>query len=183
VKWEIVTKYYARTFTTGINEIRNIKSQAGLPKVKPTYSIPKKSAKRLKKEAEEKQERGDDDTELVKWFKNRIKQLTGHCSECHARTETKVYQYAIYSVCHILEKRANKFPSVKTHPLNFIELCPDHHNIFDKATWEEREMMGCWNIVWKRLLMVYDSIDKSELHHIPTELRERIEKANNPFGE
>lgn len=143
---------------------------------KKVYRIPAVSKKRASKEAAEKIERGDNDTELVKWFKNRIKEMTGYCAETGMRTETHIYSAAIFSVCHILEKRETLFPSVKTHPKNWIELAPDIHTDFDKATWEERELMGCWPIVWERLLQVYPSIDKSELHHLPTELRERIEK-------
>lgn len=146
------------------------------PRPKKIYKgLARVSPKRAEKLKREKEERGDNDSELVQWFKNRIKQLTGYCAECHARTETKIYQFAIFSCCHILEKRDVLFPSVKVHPKNFIELCPDHHTLFDKANWEERELMGCWNVVWQRLLQVYPCIDKSELHHLPTELRDKIE--------
>lgn len=155
-------------------ERRNAKLFGKKPEEKKQYRIPKKSAKKLNEEKQAKDENGD--TELVVWFRNRIKQLTGYCGECGCRTETKIYQYAIFSCCHILEKRQTMFPSVRVHPKNFIELCPDHHHLFDSATWIERELMGCWNVVWERLLLVYPSIDKSELHHLPTELRERIGK-------
>lgn len=147
-----------------------------LPTRKEKKHLNKVSPQKAAKDKKDREERGDDDSELVKWFKNRMKQMTGYCAETHLRTETKIYSHAIFSICHILEKRDTMFPSVKVHPQNWIELAPDIHTLFDKVTWEEREMMGCWNIVWERLLLVYPSIDPSELYHLPTELRERIEK-------
>jgi len=159
---------------------KHIEAGRPLPPKKEYKGLNKVSPKRQAKIDAEKKERGDDDTELVKWFRNRIKQLTGHCSECFARTETKVYQFAIYSVCHILEKRETLFPSVKVHPLNFIELCPDHHTDFDKATWEEREMMGCWNTVRDRLVMVYPDLAVEERRHFPESVLKFMEQ-NKPF--
>lgn len=150
---------------------------------KKVYRIPAVSKKRAAKEAAERIERGDNDTELVKFFKSAMRRMTGHCTNCPARTETKIYSAAIFSIAHILDKRGKMFPSVKDNLANWIELCPDCHQEFDttpmeknKTLWQKRESMGIWPIVFKKLLQVYPSIDKSELHHLPTELRERIEK-------
>lgn len=151
----------------GLKEIQELKANAGLPKVKKNYVIPKKSAKKIAKEKAEKEERGGDDTELQKWYRARMKQMTGYCAECHAKTETHIYQYAIYSICHILAKRPAVCPSVATHPHNWIELCPDHHNLFDKASWKERQMMGCWHDVLKRLTKVEPDLDATERRHLP----------------
>lgn len=141
---------------------------AGRPLPQKKYStINKVSPKRAAKIEAEKKERGDGDSDLVKWYKNRIKQLTGKCAECGNGTETKVYQYAIASVCHILAKRDTVAPSVKVHPLNWIELCPHHHDQLDKANWSEIEKWGCYETIRDRLIMVYPDLAIEERRHFP----------------
>ncbi len=136
------------------------------PKEKKTYTIPKKSAKKIAEEKTEREARGSDDTELQKWFKARIKySMKGVCEETGLKTETNVYQYAIMSCCHILEKR--NCPSVMYHPLNFIELIPDIHHKFDNISWEERETWSCWPIVRDRLIGILPDLDPSERRFFP----------------
>lgn len=142
--------------------------------------IAKKSAKRLEKEKKEAEERGDGDTELQKWYRARMKVMGTRCYECGATVEHHVYRYAINSICHILPKRKNMCPSVKTHPANWITLCPDHHDEFDKISWEEKETWGCWPIIQERLIHVYECLDQSELRHFPQSVLDYIEK-NKPF--
>lgn len=141
----------------------------------------KKISDKLKTEREKNRVAlGGEDTELVKWFKQKIKTSSGYCSECGCRVEKNVYQFAVMTVCHILAKRPTVCPSVKTHPLNFIILCPDHHDMFDKSSWEEREMMGCWETVKQRLVMLYDSIADNEKRHFPSFLLKEM-KGYEPF--
>lgn len=147
---------------------------------KKKYTIPKKSEKRKQKEAEEKELRGGDETYLVKWFRGRMKLMTGHCMWCGAKTETNVYRGAIFSICHILEKRDTMCPSVKTHPSNWIELCPDHHTMFDKMNWGEREKLGFWPEIVDRLIMIYPDLAQSERRHFPDSVLKIIEN-NEPF--
>jgi hypothetical protein len=160
---------------------------AGRPlKEKKVYGLNKVSPKRQAKIDAEKKERGDDDTDLVRFFKKAMGRMTGYCMNCSARTETKEYSAAIFSIAHILDKRDKMFPSVKDNFNNWIELCPDCHKDFDtppfvlnKTLWDKREAMGIWPVVWKKLLQVYPSIATDELFHLPTDLRERIEKTLN----
>lgn len=150
---------------------------AGRPLPQKKYSgINKVSPKRAAKIAAEKEARGDDDTDLVKWYKNRIKQLTGRCAECGNVTETKVYQYAIASVCHLLAKRPAVCPSVKIHPLNWIELCPYHHDQLDKANWKEIESWGCWDTIRGRLIAVYGDVAPEERRHFPESVYKYMQK-------
>lgn len=154
---------------------------AGRPeKPKKVYQIPKKSTKKIKAEAAEKERLGGDDTELVKWFKARMKVMGNTCNECGCKVENKIYQYAIMSICHLLAKRETCCPSVKTHPLNYITLCVDHHHLFDNSSWEEKEMMGCWETVRDRLIMVYPDVAENERRHFPDSVLKFMEK-NKPF--
>lgn len=155
--------------------------EAGRPlKEKKKYQIPKVSKKRAEKIAKEKEDRGDGDTELQRFFKSAMKRMTGHCLWCGAKTETHIYRYAIYSVCHLLDKRETMCPSVKCHPCNWIELCPDHHTKFDSMNWEEREELGFWNIIQDKLIMVYPDLAITERRHFPQKVLQYIEN-NKPF--
>ena len=140
----------------------------------------KKVSDKKKKENQEAKDKVTGETELQKWFRGRMKFMTGHCLWCGCRTETKVYSAAIFSICHILEKRDTMCPSVKTHPLNWLELCPDHHTMFDKMNWEERETLGFWPEIVDRLIMIYPDLAPSERRHFPDTVRELIEKSE-PF--
>lgn len=142
--------------------------------------IPKKSAKKIEQEKKDKEARGGDDTELVKWFNTKIKYSSGFCTECGCKVEREVFQYAVMTVCHLLDKRDTKCPSVKTHPANFIILCPDHHHKFDNINWDEREKWGCWPIVRDRLIMVYPDLDPSERRHFPDSVLKYME-SKEPF--
>lgn len=154
--------------------------EAGRPlKTKEKKPIAKKSAKRIEKEAKEREERGDDDTELVKWYKNRMKYMSV-CEETGLKVETKIYAYAIMSICHILGKRDNQCPSVKTHPCNFVILLPDLHTKFDAMSWEEREQMSCWPVIKERLIMIYPDLAPSERRHFPQSVLDYMETIN-PF--
>lgn len=157
----------------------------------PTKKSPKPIAKQSpKKKAEikaEKDARGGGESELVKFYRDCMKRMTGHCLNCHNRTERHVYSAAIFSICHILDKRDTMCPSVKTHPCNWVELCPDCHHEFDtqpleknKTLWDKRENMGFWNVVRDKLIMVYPSLASDERRHFPESVIKYIEQ-NDPF--
>lgn len=158
----------------GLEEIRRLKDEAGKPKPQKTYSIPKKSKKKIATEAAEKERLGGNDTDLVKFFKNAMKHMTGYCAETGLKTETRIYAYAIMSVCHILPKE--KVKSVMYHPCIWIELNCDFHKKFDAMSWEEREQLGCWPIILDKLIQVYPHLDPSEHRHFPESVLKYMNK-------
>src|SRR5687768_13555947 len=110
----------------GLEQIRNLKASAGIPKPKKQYVIPKKSAKKIKMDML----CAGDDNALELWFEDRKKDLKGVCAHCGGKTWVEgevVKQEGVYQnemdihkhvTAHILPKKI--FKSVKTHPLNFI---------------------------------------------------------------
>jgi hypothetical protein len=136
-----------------------------LPTRKPKKPIPKVSAKRAAENKAEKERLGGDDTDLIKFFKNAMKRMTSYCIETHLRTETKIYAYAIRSICHILSRQ--HCPSVALHPYIWIELDPGLHVKFDAMSWEEREQLGCWPIIRDKLIMVYPDLAEDERRYFP----------------
>src|SRR5438270_13547789 len=110
-----------------IENIRAIKAAAGLPKPKKLYSIPKKSAKKIKQEAEEKKGNKHPAAAKERWFQERRKEMSGFCKNCGKPSSKNSNEYFRFSIAHILAKRKNMFPSVALHPDNWIELCNDCH--------------------------------------------------------
>lgn len=152
--------------------------EAGRPlKPKKQYSIPKKSKKKIEQENAEKEARGENDTDLQRWFKNQMKYMNV-CEETGMKLETKIYRYAIMSICHILPKA--KVKSVATHPLNRVFLLPDLHAKFDSQSWEEREKWSCWPLIVERLISVYPDLDPSEHRHFPESVLKIIQQ-REPF--
>lgn len=146
------------------------------PPKKQYKGLNKVSPKTQAKKDKEKEERGDNDTELVAWYRQRMKYMGNTCNECGCKIENKIYQYAIMSICHLLPKRENMCPSVKTHPANWISLCVDHHHLYDNANWQERELMGCWETVRSRLIMLYEDLAPEERRHFPESVLKFMEK-------
>lgn len=129
--------------------------------------IAKKSAKKIKQEAEEQELRGGNDTELEAWFKARRKDLTGICSHCGGVSCKRSNIYFRHSIAHILPK--NFFPSVATHEKNFIELCfwsPSCHTRYDNKVLDLMDM-NCFDEIIEKFKAIYPSIDKKERKYIP----------------
>ncbi len=142
---------------------------------KKTYRLKPVSDKRAAKIAAQKEERGGEETELVKWYKARMRQMSGVCTETGRRTETKKYEFAIASICHILPKEKNGCPSVATHSLNWIELHSDMHTKFDAMSWEERRQMKCWPIIEQRLIAIEPDLLPEERRRLPDFMKDKFE--------
>ncbi len=152
----------------GIAEIRMAKQMAKMPKPKKTYTIAKRSAKRIA------QDMNTDNTELLEWFKSRRKEMTGKCDHCLGKSmkddDTKYH----YSVAHILPKAY--FPSVATHKDNWIELCfygNSCHTNLDTGALDLIDL-NCFDQVIKKFVAMYPSIDPSERKRIPAILLEYL---------
>lgn len=157
----------------------------------PKEAVPKakkpiaKISDKKKKELKEAKDKETGETELVKWFKGRMKYMGYSCKECGCKIETNEYKYAIHHIAHILPKRDTMCPSVALHPLNFVTLCQHHHDLFDSYSyddkgWAEREKWACWPLVRERLIMLYPDLAPDERRHFPESVRKYIEE-NEPF--
>jgi len=94
-----------------------------LPKeavAKKKSPIPKVSKKKAKEIAEEKEARGEDDTQKEKWFKVRRREMVGVC-QCGCGEKSSKMDDANFrsSICHIFPKSI--FESVQYHRLNWVE--------------------------------------------------------------
>lgn len=134
------------------NNIRAIKEQALIPKVKKKYVIPKVSAK---KKAAMGGERFVVDDVLEKWFLERRKEMTGFCVECGKRSFKDNNDQYKWSLAHILKKSI--FRSISTHPSNYLEMCWLHHQEFD-SNYENAQKMNCWSLAKERFEIMKPSI-------------------------
>lgn len=150
--------------------IRRLKENAGKPKDKKPYQIPKISAKRQAKRLEDKGGK----EELWEWFLDQRKLMTGICQHCGGVTEKKNDNTFHFSIAHILPKKL--FPSVATHLLNRIELCyygNSCHTNFDNYFLDMTDL-NCWDTVVERFVAMYPEIAVSERRLIPEVLRQFV---------
>jgi hypothetical protein len=133
------------------------------PVEKKRYSIPKKSAKKMASEKAERDERGGKETEMQLWFIERRKEMTGKCKcGCGRPSQKKDDDTFSFSICHIFPK--NKFGSVKTHALNFIELAfiGGCHSNMDNRSIDLWPNMACWPEIKQKVLMMDKVLTKEE---------------------
>jgi hypothetical protein len=175
-----------------IENIRRIKENAGKPRDKKIYRIPKKSAKKLKQEAEEKEllkaakemGKGTGISDQEQWFEDRMKESLPVCMNCgmEANWLLQPEYKKIWRACqaHILPKRKAGFPSVATHPMNHLVLFPvwgGHlcgcHNEYD-SSWYNATTMKVWGIAKHRFNEFENSISKNERGRIPEQFLKTI---------
>lgn len=149
---------------------------------KKVYKIPKVSKKRASKIAAEKEQRAGADTELQKWYKKIQKHLSGRCWRCGEWYDKKELRYAICATAHILPK--SKFPSVATHPLNWLELgaACGCHGWFDGQARVEDVLCDpkIGEKYFSRFLMIYSDIAAEEKKHLPQSLKDLYDE-KEPF--
>lgn len=151
----------------GLEEIRKLKEQAKLPKKKVPYRMPKISEKKKLQLKEEKAIRVAGGSEMDRWFDDRRKEMEGRCLHCGDRSCSHSDKYFKFSIAHILPK--NIFKSVKTHPLNWIELCfweKSCHTNFDNYSLDITEL-NCFDLVIERFIAIYPDIAPKERKQIP----------------
>jgi len=149
--------------------------EAGRPLKKKEYKpIPKISDKRKKKLQEQKL--SDTDDGLWKWFEERRTEMKGVCANCGKPTCKNDDEKFHFSIAHLLPKEF--FDSVKTHPLNWIELCfwgeNSCHTNLDQKTLDLIDM-NCFDEIVTKFVAMYPMIAKDERKRIPQVLLNYIE--------
>lgn len=155
------------------DNIRRIKNEAQFKTPKVKKPIAKKSAKKLKQEAEEKKGKKDPSADKERWFQDRRKEMTGKCSNCQKPSCKKNDSYFRFSIAHILAKRKSAFPSVATNENNWIELCPDCHANLDNCMIDLIDL-ACWDEIVVKFQKIYPFIASDEKRRIPDILRQYI---------
>jgi len=113
--------------------------------------------------------------ELQRWFIDTRQKLTGTCKHCGGKSCKDDDKYFKFSICHILPKAY--FPSVATHPDNFIELCfwdKNCHGNMDNKILDLIDM-NCWDEIVTKFCKMYLFIDPKERRRIPEVLLQYLE--------
>jgi len=156
----------------GLNEIRKLKFEAGLPKPQKTYSIPKVSKKRAAQiEADKKAGlKPAGKLELDKWFHDIwIKHFgiggTCRCMECGEQINEAFSRHA---TAHLLPKKL--FKSVATHELNYMIYgagcgCHEKTHRVDKFI-----QMKTWPEAARRIKILIPLLPMDELRYLSNQL-------------
>lgn len=114
--------------------------------------------------------------EQWKWFLERRKEMKGVCAHCGQPSCKNDENKFHFSICHILPKAY--FPSVATHPDNWIELCfwgkNSCHTNYDNKILDLMDM-NCFDQIITKFVKIYPSIAKEEKRRIPAVLMQYLD--------
>lgn len=148
---------------------------------KPKKYIPKKSAKRIKEDKEEKDGRKKEGNKLDAkialdvWFRHKVDKHWGNsiycpCMECGAAIRV---DYARHATAHLLPKKL--FKSVATHELNYLILgagcgC---HSLTDRV--DKFVTMRVWPEAARRIKEMIPLLPFDELKYLSSQLMTALE--------
>lgn len=112
-------------------------------------------------------------SELWDWFLDRRDEMVGKCQHCSKKSLRDSDKFFHHSVCHILPKSKNMFPSVATNKFNWLELCQECHDNFDHHIIDISEL-NCFDDVIEKVTKMYPHIAQQEKRKIPAILIEYI---------
>jgi hypothetical protein len=149
----------------GIEEIRKIKAGTD-KKPEKRKGIAPISEKRRAKLAAEKEARGDSETQLQQWYSHIMATEEPVCWETGERINKEDELGWRGSIAHILPK--NLFPSVATHPLNYmiLKMWGGTHTDYD-SSWSKAKLMKVWPIAVERFLQFEKDIADNERKYLP----------------
>lgn len=161
----------------GLLELQQIRAQRDIIKPKKIYHIPKMSKK--KQEQYKAQKESGTDSSLDKWFEERRKEMKGRCVICGGTTLKANDQEYRRSIHHLFDKKPTLFPSVSTHPDNWLEVCfygnSCHTNIHSKKiTWELLLDSKEGEIIIEKFKKILPYIAQNEIKNIPQILIDQL---------
>lgn len=148
-----------------------------LPTKKEKKAIPKVSKK---KAAEQKETKAlGEDSDLRKWYASIMQKEDGKCWETGERINKKDTLGWHGSIAHILPK--SLFPSVASHPLNYmiLSMWNGSHANYDNS-WERAAKMKVWGYALKTILnTLYPLLTPEEKRKLPDVIQQEIDPLKN----
>jgi len=132
----------------------------------------KKAAKLQDLEMSEGNDSFQKEMELASWFRSRVNEMTGNCTECGERINRQIFKYAKCGVAHIFPK--STFKSIATHPDNWLELgatCGCHSRAED---YEKAMKMKIFPEMLRRMKILLPEIHQDEIRRIPEYILKQI---------
>lgn len=116
---------------------------------KKVYKLNPVSEKRKAKLKEQGEQGSDSAMDL--FFENARKSMVGICQcGCVQKSQKNDDTFYRFCICHIFPKRL--FPSIATHPLNWVErtFWGGHHTNFDEQGMDKWPLMADWEDIKER---------------------------------
>jgi hypothetical protein len=101
---------------------------------------------------------------MSQWYEDRRKEMTGVCIETGKASSKNSDAFFRWSICHILPKK--EFPSVATHPDNWMELNIESHTLYDR-NWMTASKMKCIEVAKEKFKKFEPFIAQEERKRIP----------------
>lgn len=119
--------------------------------------------------------------EMQNWFDyvGRKIALEPFCWECKLLGKSTFIPeiYYRHSSAHTMPKRKEHgFPSIKTHPDNYLILADTcgHHSLYDRS-WDDASKMKVWPIALEKIKKMLPFIAASEMKNLPPIIRQQLD--------
>lgn len=169
IKGLCVSKHYWASVQKRSFEKQKLK-QSTLQIKAPIKRIAKVKKHIIEPADEEAVKYGKGGGEMWRWFNEQRSRMKGECAHCGNKTNAASDETFHFSIAHLLPKAY--FPSVKTHPENWIELCfwgnNCHQSMDDKIL--DLTEMNCWDEIVVKFQKIYPEIAPNERRRIPSVL-------------
>jgi len=132
------------------------------------------NVRKLAVEVDGNREKAKNYGEMDRWFRERRKEMKGKCANCNGDSCKYYDKYYKFSIAHLLPKAY--FPSVATHPDNWIELCHfgnSCHTNYDNKMIDLIDL-NCFDTVIQKFTKIYPFIAAEEKRRIPPILIEYL---------
>lgn len=146
---------------------------------KPKKPMKRVSDKKLAADAEEKKARGEEATDLQKWYQKIMDSEEAKCWETGERIDKNDKFGWHGSVAHILPKEL--FPSVETHPMNYmiLKMWGGTHGQYD-SSWENAAKMKVWPYALKIIVgTLLPCLTPEEKRKLPDVVLQEIDPLKN----
>lgn len=107
------------------------------------------------------------DPDLEKWFENQVMMCFKYCECCGY----PIYSPSKLNIAHILPKRDNMYPEIRTHPLNVVYLCWDCHTNYDNQGKDFAIKMPCLEKMKLRVLKMQEQLSRQQWERVPDYLK------------
>lgn len=135
------------------------------PPIKKTYSLGRSSLK-ASKGTFKKKSKIISQEEQNKWFLDRAKECTGICCNCGGPSAITSGIYWKWAIAHVFPKEEKYgFPSIATHPNNFIELCIECHTLYDRSL-HVAHTLTCWKFAVEKFELFKDYIEEKSRKYL-----------------
>ena len=138
-----------------------------------TRTVFQKHMDKVKENGKKSKTSEKEETELQKWYSAIMQKEEGRCWETGEKINKNDKRGWHGSIAHILGKA--DFPSVSTHPLNYmiLKMWGGTHGQYD-SSWENASKMKVWPYAVKIMNILYPLLTREEKSRLPEIITQEI---------